>query len=112
MFGNDVNVSLVKVIGRCPTCGTRIGGKNHRMLRDNQRLGNVVNEDLKNQKIVVDDIERTYKQLKNENKLRIHSVDLIENESDDESDYILKQRADDSRDSNAQQTFQKSHRWI
>lgn len=103
----------MQVIGRCPTCGARIGGKNHRMLRDNQRLGNIVNEDLKNQKIVFDDIEKEDKQLKNENKLRTHSVDyLIENESDEASDHTQKQQADNNQQSNSQQTSQMSHKWI
>lgn len=38
-------------IGKCPTCGVPIGGKSHRMLDNNRRLGRVDRESLKNKKI-------------------------------------------------------------
>jgi hypothetical protein len=37
-------------------------------------------------------------------------MDLIENESDEESDHIQKQRADDNHQSNSQQTSQMSNK--
>ena len=33
---------LPMAIGRCPTCGVRIGGQSHRMLDNNRRLGRVL----------------------------------------------------------------------
>lgn len=88
---------LPMIIGRCPACGARIGGKNHRMLRDNQRLGSVVNKELKDYKLRVEDVEKVYKKLKQENELRSHSVEVMENEQSDDDDNNG-DRANDRRD--------------
>jgi hypothetical protein len=45
---------LPMAMGKCPTCGERLGGKSHRMIENNRRLGRVERQGLMNKGISID----------------------------------------------------------